>query len=195
MNSTQLEALKEHEVLTGILPSIANNFKSSGDLIVDYGKKNVKSEFGNELLPSETASIPSIIYKPTQPLDLTATYTLVLTDPDAPSRLDQKWGEYCHYVANGIRFESANGGEISKLGDVRLPYVGPGPPKDTGLHRYIFLLFKEPTDKKSFTQMDRINWGFGTPATGVEKWLAENGNGFELLAVNFFLAQNEENSK
>lgn len=61
-----------------------------------------------------------------------------MVDPDAPSRTNHPFREVRHWLVMNI-LESAveNGDEISE-------YRGSGPPKDTGLHRYIFLVFKQP---------------------------------------------------
>ncbi|CAK9824842.1 Phosphatidylethanolamine-binding protein homolog F40A3.3 [Anthophora retusa] len=65
-------------------------------------------------------------------------YTVCMTDPDAPSRKDPKFREWHHWLVGNIP-----GSEISK-GEVLSEYIGSGPPKDTGLHRYVFLLYKQP---------------------------------------------------
>ena len=58
---------------------------------------------------------------------------ITTTDPDAPSRVDPSWREWRHWLVGNIP-----GTEVSK-GEVLSEYIGAGPPKDTGLHRYIFL--------------------------------------------------------
>ncbi len=62
-----------------------------------------------------------------------------LSDPDAPSREDPKFGEWRHWLVVNIP-----GNNIAS-GEVQAEYVGAGPPKGTGLHRYIILgeLFAE----------------------------------------------------
>lgn len=55
------------------------------------------------------------------------------SDPDAPSRKEPKYREWRHWVVVNIP-----GGDVSK-GEVCAEYVGAGPPKGTGLHRYIIL--------------------------------------------------------
>ena len=85
----------------------------------------------------------------------------MITDPDAPSRKNPIAAEWHHWLVTNIA-----GSDVS-TGDVMSEYVGAGPPKDTGLHRYVFLLFKQPNGKQSFpglskltkTSMDhRNNW-------------------------------------
>ena len=68
----------------------------------------------------------------------------VITDPDAPSRQNPKFREWHHWLVVNIP-----GCDISE-GEVKLEYVGSGPPKGTKLHRYIFLAFKQP-GKISYT--------------------------------------------
>jgi len=68
----------------------------------------------------------------------------VITDPDAPSRHDPKFREWHHWLVVNIP-----GCDISK-GEVKLEYVGSGPPKGTKLHSYVFLAYKQP-GKISYT--------------------------------------------
>ena len=58
---------------------------------------------------------------------------MLRADPDAPSRKDPKYREWRHWVVVNIP-----GGDVSK-GEVCAEYVGAGPPKGTGLHRYVIL--------------------------------------------------------
>ncbi|XP_010070692.1 PREDICTED: phosphatidylethanolamine-binding protein 1, partial [Pterocles gutturalis] len=58
-------------------------------------------------------------------------YTLVLTDPDAPSRKDPKFREWHHFLVTNMKGNNVGSGTV--LSD----YVGSGPPKGTGLHRYV----------------------------------------------------------
>lgn len=79
----------------------------------------------------------------TWPTEEGALYTVVMTDPDAPSRADPKFREWRHWVVVNVP-----GTDVSK-GLVYAPYIGSGPPKDTGMisrgfqrdgTEYLFLL-------------------------------------------------------
>lgn len=89
---------------------------------------------GNELTPTQVKDKPKLEW-PNEPDTL---YTVLLTDPDAPSRKEPKFREWHHWLVMNIP-----GNQIDK-GDVITDYVGSGPPKDSGLHRYVFLVFKQP---------------------------------------------------
>jgi phosphatidylethanolamine-binding protein (PEBP) family uncharacterized protein len=62
-------------------------------------------------------------------------YTLIMSDPDAPSPDDPKWREFLHMLITNIP-----DGDLSKS-KVVVPYTGPAPPK--GTHRYVFTLWRQ----------------------------------------------------
>lgn len=67
-----------------------------------------------------------------------AFYTLIMTDPDAPSRANPLVGEVRHWLVVNIP-----GNDVA-LGQTIVEFIGSGAPQHTGLHRYIFLVFKQP---------------------------------------------------
>lgn len=70
-----------------------------------------------------------------------AFYTLMIVDPDAPSRENHEYREIRHWLVMNIP-ESA-----FEKGDEVVEYIGAAPPKGTGLHRYIILVYKQPNGK------------------------------------------------
>ncbi|XP_060536978.1 phosphatidylethanolamine-binding protein homolog F40A3.3-like isoform X2 [Cylas formicarius] len=92
-----------------------------------------KVELGNELTPTQVKDEPSIQWQ----ADKSAFYTIVKTDPDAPSRKEPIYREWHHWLVGNVP-----GNDISK-GEVLSAYVGAGPPQGTGLHRYVFLVYKQ----------------------------------------------------
>ncbi len=61
-----------------------------------------------------------------------------IVDPDAPTRTEPTFREVRHWLVVNIK-----GNDLSS-GTVKYEFIGSGPPKDTGLHRYIFVVFKQP---------------------------------------------------
>ncbi|XP_057341928.1 protein D2-like [Microplitis mediator] len=120
-------AFREAEIIPGILINPPDN-----ELEVTYSSKKVN--LGNELTPTEAKDIPEINYKH----ESDDFYTLIMTDPDVPSRSNPSVPAFYHWIVVNIP-----GGNIEK-GQVIIDYIGPGPPKDSGLHRYILLLYKQP---------------------------------------------------
>lgn len=67
-----------------------------------------------------------------------AYYTLMMVDPDALSRRFYIFREVRHWLVMNIPESSV------EKGDEVVEYRGSGPLITTGLHRYIFLVYKQP---------------------------------------------------
>lgn len=97
----------------------------------------VSANLGNVLTPTQVKDKPKVAWE----AEKGAFYTLVKVDPDAPSRKNPTYREYRHWLIMNIPESSVeNGDEI-------IEYIGAGAPKGTDLHRYIFLVFKQPNGK------------------------------------------------
>ncbi|CAK9807376.1 Phosphatidylethanolamine-binding protein homolog F40A3.3 [Anthophora quadrimaculata] len=127
--SSMAEALKTHGVVPDVIDKVPQKVLS-----VTYPNK-LSVEIGKVLTPTQVKDPPTITWDG----NANEYYTVCMTDPDAPSRKDPKFREWHHWLVGNIP-----GSEISK-GEVLSEYIGSGPPKDTGLHRYVFLLYKQPT--------------------------------------------------
>ncbi|XP_033211166.1 protein D2-like [Belonocnema kinseyi] len=146
---------------------------------VEYGNKEVK--FGEEWTPTQVKNAPEIDYED----DENAFYTLMMTDPDAPSRTNPTYREFLHWLVGNIP-----GDHISK-GKILAPYVGSGPPKGSGLHRYVFLVYKQP-GQINFEEFQLTSNG----KEGRRKFSAKNfSEKYQLgdpIAGNMFQAQWDE---
>ncbi|KAI1287976.1 Phosphatidylethanolamine-binding -like protein F40A3.3 [Halotydeus destructor] len=139
---------------------------------------------GNELTPTQVKDVPTELSWPTED---GALYTLYVTDPDAPSRLDPKYREWHHWLVVNI---PAN--EVGR-GRTIYEYVGAGPPKGTGLHRYVYLAFKQPKELNPDEPLlpNKGTGGEGRGGLSVRKFASkyELGNP---VAGNFYQAQWDE---
>uniref|UniRef100_A0A3Q0T5Y4 Phosphatidylethanolamine binding protein 1 n=1 Tax=Amphilophus citrinellus TaxID=61819 RepID=A0A3Q0T5Y4_AMPCI len=109
--------------------------KPAKPLTVKYGSVEI-DELGKVLTPTQVQNRPTCIEW--EGCDATKLYTLALTDPDAPSRKDPKFREWHHFLVVNMK-----GNDVSS-GCVKSDYVGSGPPKGTGLHRYVWLVYEQP---------------------------------------------------
>ncbi|KAH8359195.1 hypothetical protein KR093_005122 [Drosophila rubida] len=101
---------------------------------------NIPADRGVQLQPMQVRDMPDLKWIANKD----NYYTLLMVDPDVPSRKVPKFKEYLHWLVVNIPGNQLN------LGDVRAAYVGALPLKDTGLHRYVLLLYKQP----DFTKFD-----------------------------------------
>jgi len=108
----------------------------------------VKVELGKELKPRQVRSEPKIEWK----AEDDTLYTVTMVDLDPPSRAEPKFREILHWLVVNVPKN-----DLSK-GLVLAEYIGSGPPEKAGLHRYVFLVYKQkdklnpdekPVDKKT----------------------------------------------
>lgn len=133
--TTMTEALKTHEVIPDVIDTVPPAL-----IKVSY-PCGVSVDIGKELTPTQVKDQPTVDWD----ADASSFYTLCMTDPDAPSRKEPKFREWHHWLVANIP-----GKDVSK-GEVLSQYIGSGPPPNTGLHRYVFLVYKQPS-KLSFDE-------------------------------------------
>ncbi|XXH03045.1 hypothetical protein Hte_009435 [Hypoxylon texense] len=106
------------------------------------------ADLGTFFRASECAQVPRIWFppepEPEREGDSDASYTFILADPDAPTPDDPKFAFWRHYVVSGLK-PSAGAEEAAVEGEVLTAYLGPGPKDDSKPHRYLFLLYREPS--------------------------------------------------
>ncbi|KIM98862.1 hypothetical protein OIDMADRAFT_19887 [Oidiodendron maius Zn] len=113
----------------------------------------------------------------------TTGLTIVLTDPDAPSRENPIWGEMCHWIAITGGYSLDAGFNIGDGGEEIVSYKPPAPPPRTGYHRYVFLLL-EGDNSNLTAPSQRQHWGTGMEGHGVRDWATNER--LEVVGANFF---------
>ncbi|KAF8378634.1 hypothetical protein HHK36_029983 [Tetracentron sinense] len=119
-------------VVGRVIGDVVDMFVPSVAMSVSYGSKHVTN--GCDVKPSISTN-PPIVRISGRADDL---YTLVMTDPDAPSPSEPSLREWVHWIVVDIP-----GGTNPSRGKEILPYTGPRPP--VGIHRYILVLFQQKT--------------------------------------------------
>lgn len=97
-------------------------------------RSGARVNLGNELTPTQVKEKPTLMWDAEEGV----YYTLLLVDPDAPSRANPRNREFRHWLVMNIP------GSAVDQGDEVIGFIGSGAPKGTGLHRYIFLIYKQP---------------------------------------------------
>ena len=136
---------------------------------------------GDEVAPSKAISAPRIVLPSVDPNKL---YTILMLDFDAPSRENPVAAPWLHWLRANVK-----GAELSELrgvgrGEDVVDYAGPAPPKGTGLHRYVVLVYEEqegaihpepPTSRRSFQAQRRQ---FNIKEFKIKNRLADAEGGF-----------------
>ncbi|XP_013193309.2 protein D3 isoform X2 [Amyelois transitella] len=141
----------------------------------------VQAQEGNELTPTQVKNQPTVSWF----ADPNSYYTLAMTDPDAPSRAEPTFREWHHWLVGNIP------GDNVAAGDTLSAYVGSGPPQGTGLHRYVFLVYKQPSklnfDEPRLTNTSDANRG----KFSIAKFAAKYKLG-DPIAGNLYQAQYDD---
>ncbi|CAG2116830.1 unnamed protein product, partial [Medioppia subpectinata] len=142
----------------------------------------VEVNLGNELTPKSVKNEPVVDW----PVVEGAYYTLVMTDPDVPSRVSPTAdAQVKHWLIVNIPENQVSSGESLAV------YRGSGPPLGSGLHRYVFLVYKQ---LKPIVHSETI---LPTPGregrTGFKvRDFAQKYKLGEPIAANFFVAQYDD---
>lgn len=202
-----------HEQLDseGILSEYLQHWKPLGSFEIQYSG-GYKVAMGNYLSPAQTASIPvEFTYKSFMPITKQFKkqyYSIALTDLDSSSdgSPDIRY-EKCHSIWQNLRFNENDFTIIENPEDKKsfittfdinsfvdhelMDYVGPGPKPTNDIHRYVFVLFKQPYGNLPNHKLKfRERWGSKYEGHGVEDWA--NYYGLEPIGVNYFKSSNEE---
>ncbi|XP_078175039.1 protein MOTHER of FT and TFL1 homolog 1-like [Carex rostrata] len=117
-------------VVGGVIGEVVDLFVPTTMMDVNFGTKHVNN--GCDIKPSLAAD-PPFVKIGGRPCHL---FTLVMTDPDAPSPSEPSMRECLHWLVINIP-----GGTSPIQGDEVISYVGPKPP--LGIHRYTLVLFQQ----------------------------------------------------
>ena len=123
-----LRELERGRIIPDVVETV--NTHSKAQIAVTFG--DIPVVLGENIDPKDSSKEPHVSITGTEDH---AFYTLICTDPDAPDPANPTKAEFVHWIVTNIQK-----GDI-KSGDKVLSYVGPAPP--TGVHRYVFLLYKQ----------------------------------------------------
>ena len=130
---------------------VVDAFEPTVTLTLSFGDVVVSE--GAELTPTQAQHAPAVVLSGAAE---GALFTVILSDPDAPSVADPKFGEWQHWVAvNCSAAELADaGGAAAVVGDVdaaaaegadaRTAFFGSAPGKDSGKHVYALVVYAQP---------------------------------------------------
>ncbi|XP_030383169.1 phosphatidylethanolamine-binding protein homolog F40A3.3-like [Scaptodrosophila lebanonensis] len=174
-SSTIAGDMEEHCVVPDVIPKAPKE-----SACVEYAC-GISVRPGMVLTPTQVKDPPCVKWK----ADAKLFYTLCMTDPDAPSRKDPKFREWHHWLVGNIP-----GNAIVK-GDELSAYIGSGPPKDTGLHRYIFLVYEQKCKVNFDEKRLPNNSGDGRGGFKIAEF-AKKYNLCDPIAGNFFQAEYDD---
>lgn len=172
-----VKQFQKHNIIPDILTTAPSEL-----LEVSYSN-GAKAQLGNELTPTQVKEKPAVKWA----FKENSYYMLAMVDPDAPSRENPKMREWHHWLVGNIL-----GCDI-KQGEVLSDYIGAGPPKGTGLHRYVFVVYRQPDNKCNFSKIAKLpsNSGNKRGKFSISKFAQQFSLGTP-VAGNFFVAKYDD---
>nr|ALL28249.1 terminal flower 1-like protein [Chrysanthemum x morifolium] len=155
-----------------VIGEVVDAFTPSVKLSVTYNLNKMVCN-GHELMPNVITSKPRVDIGGE---DMRSAYTLIMTDPDVPGPSDPYLREHLHWIVTDIP-----GTTDASFGKEIVSYEIPKPV--IGIHRYVFLLFKQKTRKSVTPPASRDHFN-------TRSFCHEHGLGLPVAAV-YFNAQRE----
>lgn len=166
----------EHDIVPVVIdnaPLVFAKVAYRAKLLVDAGK---------ELTPAEVRDAPKVEWD----ADPVVFYTLVMIDPDSPSRTEPLNREFAHWLVGNIP------GKHVEQGEVLFEYIPAFPRTGTGFHRYIFLLYRQNC-RYDYSGAPRASRKNRTPRLRFStRDFAQHYSLGRPIAGNFFVAQFDE---
>ncbi|XP_069686875.1 protein D3-like [Periplaneta americana] len=173
-NEDVAAAMKECGIVPDVIDIAPKEF-----IQIRYGHLSVN--LGNELTPTQVKDIPKVDWE----AEDGEYYLLCMTDPDAPSRENPVRAQMRHWLVGNIPGDNIDEGETLT------EYIGSAPGNGTGLHRYVFLVYRQPGIvhyNEIFTSNRSI---FTRPNFSINDFSKKYNLGHP-YAGNFYLAQYDD---
>ncbi|KAK8283874.1 hypothetical protein V6Z12_D08G122800 [Gossypium hirsutum] len=159
-------------IIGRVIGEVVDNFFPSVKKTVTYNS-NKQVANGHELMPALITGRPRVEIGGD---DMRPSYTLIMTDPDAPSPSDPYLREHLHWMVTDIP-----GTTDASFGREVVSYETTKP--TVGIHRYVFVLFKQRGRQTVRPPSSR-------DCFNTRRFSADNGLGLPVAAV-YFNAQRE----
>jgi hypothetical protein len=179
----EIEAIEAHFSGAGIVPSLLATFDPSAILAISYDGVGSISP-GQQLTQEQVGSAPTLtVTAANSSVVLAGNFTLAMVDA-GPVGSDESLGQTRHWLVNGVTVSSS---VISNASAVAITsYAGPAPPAGSGPHRYVVLLYTQPSTFSPPTDLSQPN--VGVSVFNVNDYVKTSGLG-PIVAANYFTVE------
>jgi hypothetical protein len=181
--SLGIEAIEAHFSQSRIVPDLFSSFIPSALLTLNYaGVGDVNP--GQLLTKEQVAPTPTVNITPANSsLSLNGNYTLAMVDADI---VGSKYpnGETRHWLVNGVSISGSMVINASATAITR--YAGPAPAAGSGPHRYVVVLYAQPSTFKPPAAFSQPNIGVST--FDFNSYVKNSGLG-DLIAGTYFTVE------
>ncbi|PAV24395.1 phosphatidylethanolamine binding protein [Pyrrhoderma noxium] len=149
----EIEAIQAHFTNAGLVPDLLSTFDPSALMSVSFDGSSTIQPGQAFTSTEQVAPQPTVTITPANSsVSLGDTFTILMVDADIVGT-DQSGGETRHWLLNGVTLSGSteNGNEtVSNSSATSITaYAGPGPAEGSGAHRYVILLYTQPSSFSS----------------------------------------------
>jgi phosphatidylethanolamine-binding protein (PEBP) family uncharacterized protein len=143
-----ITATEDHFESSDLVPDLLPSFNPSALMTVTFPGVGPISP-GQNLSTQQTAGKPDVTITPANSsVSTTGNFTLMMVDASTVGTNESN-GQVLHWLANSATLQNDSSPcpslNVSTDGGLVITgYISPQPPVDTGLHRYVILLFPQP---------------------------------------------------
>ncbi|KAK1231825.1 hypothetical protein PQX77_005039 [Marasmius sp. AFHP31] len=171
-----------------VVPDVIPVFNPSALLDVVFTDnstmQNVNVTPGMNLTMTQTSSAPQFFLRANETLPGNAPYVLAIVDPDAPTPQNTSISQFRHFLGGGFRVDNSTS-ELKNTTAALSDFTPPTPPDGSDPHRYVVVVFNQPTDFDTVAQR-LVN--ASTPRTNFNLTTFSRDVGMgNPIAGNFFL--------
>ncbi|KAF8685547.1 Phosphatidylethanolamine-binding protein [Rhizoctonia solani] len=180
-----LSQVQQKFTTEGVVPDVLTSFNPTGFLYLTYTGSLSDGTKAKVVLPGTSFARNDTLNTPQFSVEgiKNGTYLIAIVDPDAPSRANPTVSQIRHmfatnFVVSATRSASVIRSMVLQNSTAAIsPYFPPNPPVGSGAHRYVALLYAQPsnfdTASLNATQFARFNIssfaasaGLGDPLAG-----------------------------
>ncbi|KAL5532945.1 hypothetical protein ACEPAF_4719 [Sanghuangporus sanghuang] len=159
-----IEAIQAHFSNAGLVPDLLTTFTPVAAMSVSFDGVGVIQP-GQALSIDQVASQPTVsIATPNSSVSLGDTFTLTMVDADIVGT-DESAGQTRHWLVNNASLSDASGNNrtvTNSSATAITDYAGPGPASGSGAHRYVILLYTQPSNFSPPADLSSPNTGVAT---------------------------------
>ncbi|KAK0228323.1 phosphatidylethanolamine-binding protein [Armillaria fumosa] len=166
----QIAAIKAHFTQSEIVPDLLSSFDPSAILTVNFqGVGDITP--GQALSQDQVGTAPTVTVTPANStVALSGAFTLAMVDADVVGTKNAQVTR--HWLVNG---DTVSNNAVSNSSATAITsYAGPAPAEGSGAHRYVILLFQQPS---TFTSPDGYTENIGVSTFDLSSYLSESGMG------------------
>ncbi|KAJ4488245.1 phosphatidylethanolamine-binding protein [Lentinula aciculospora] len=180
--AVQIEAIEAHFTQAALVPELLTTFDPSSILTINFDGVGDLSP-GQALTQDQVAPTPTIkITIANSSVDLSGNFTLAMVDADVvgadESNVTRHWLENSVTISNG-QVSNSSATDITS-------YAGPAPASGSGPHRYVIILYQQPSTFNPPSDFSQPN--IGVSQFDLNSYVKDSQLG-PVVAANYFTVE------